>query len=148
VRTSLPDRVSWIFLPTTSASLDFWSHPSTLMPGAPVFGPRVVAMYAACNAVEAHDIDAALRHAADVPPAHGGTLPATWEARYLLNMAYANSETGHDVAAIELLWQAKNTAPEWVTYHPLAATVVLEQLERPRKSSDKLAALATHLQVL
>jgi hypothetical protein len=30
----------------------------------------------------------------------------------------------------------------------MAATVVMEQLERPRKPSDQLAALAAHLQVL
>jgi transcriptional regulator with XRE-family HTH domain len=113
-----------------------------------VFGPRVVAMYAACNAAERHDIDAALRHAAIVPPPTGGTLPPTWEARYLLTMAFAHSEAGEDATAVRLLSQARDTAPEWITYHPLAATVVLEQLERPRKPSDELAALATHLRVL
>lgn len=113
-----------------------------------VFGPRVVAMYAASNAVENHDIDGALRHGDRVPPAVGGALPATWEARYLLNMAYAHSEARLDGLAVELLNRAVAAAPEWITYHPLAATVVLEQLARPRRPSDQLAALATHLRVL
>lgn len=116
--------------------------------GGSVFGPRIVAMYETCNAVEAHDIGGALEHARRVPPASGGMLPATWEARYLLNLAYAHSEIGDDYTAVDLLVNARHVAPEWIKYHPMAATVVLEQLERPRKPSDKLAALAGHLRVL
>lgn len=116
--------------------------------GGSVFGPRVVAMYETCNAVEVHDIGGALAHARRVPPASGGTLPATWEARYLLNLAYAYSESGDDSSAVDLLVRARDVAPEWIKYHPMAATVVMEQLERPRKPSDQLAALAAHLRVL
>ena len=113
-----------------------------------VFGPRVVGMYYASNAVELADIEQAVRLAEEVPPPSGGALPPTWEARYLLNMAYAHSELGNDTETVNLLWQARQIAPEWVRYHPLSATIVMEQLERPRKPSERLALLAEHLRVL
>ncbi|HEX6683536.1 MAG TPA: hypothetical protein VF062_12100, partial [Candidatus Limnocylindrales bacterium] len=83
-----------------------------------VFGPRVAAMYAVDNAIEAGDYETALVRSAVVPAAHGGCLPNTWEARYLLRLAYAHSELGHDGAAIDTLVTAKAIAPEWICYYP------------------------------
>lgn len=113
-----------------------------------VFGPRVAAMYMVDNAIEAGDYDAALIRSATVPVAHGGSLPTTWEARYLLRLAYAHSELGHDGAAIDTLVAAKAVAPEWICYYPLAANVVSDLLDRPTRPNVKLSALATHLRVI
>ncbi len=112
-----------------------------------VFGPRVVAMYSACNAVELHDFDAAVRAGSEVPEAAGGALPATWEARYLLNMAYAHCELGHDGESIELLGRARDAAPAWIGLHPLGHALVRDLLERSRVRSEQLADLARHLDV-
>jgi transcriptional regulator with XRE-family HTH domain len=112
-----------------------------------ISGPRAVAMYEVCNAVELQDLDTALRAADRVPAPAGGALPATWEARYFLDLAFASSETGRDAEAVTLLTQALEAAPEWIGYHPLGHAVVRDQLERPRKPSEQLVALAAHLQV-
>ncbi|GIL32019.1 helix-turn-helix domain-containing protein [Actinocatenispora comari] len=112
-----------------------------------VFGPRVVGMYAACNAAEAGDLDTAITAAERVPDAIGGQLPRTWEARYRLNVAYACSELGRGDQAVALLAQARTLAPEWIRLHPLGHTVVRDQLTRSNRPSDQLAALAAHLNV-
>jgi hypothetical protein len=62
----------------------------------------------------------------------GGALPATWEARYLLDLTFANSETGRDGEAVTLLGQALDAAPEWIRYHPLGHAVARDHLESYR----------------
>lgn len=113
-----------------------------------VFGPRVTAMYLVDNAIEAGDYEQALTRSAHVPAASGGTLPKTWEARYLLRLAYAHAELGHDGAAIDTLVEAQNVAPEWIRYYPMAAEVVSDLLDRPARPNPKLAGLATHLRII
>jgi hypothetical protein len=113
-----------------------------------VFGPRVAAMYMVDNAIEAGDHEEALIRSATVPATRGGSLPKTWEARYLLRLAYAQSELGQDGAAIDTLVTAKTLAPEWICYYPLAANVVSDLLDRPTRPNVKLSALATHLRVI
>lgn len=113
-----------------------------------VFGPRVTGMFFVDNAIEAGDYEQALTRTADVPTATGDTLPKSWEARYLLRVAYAHSELGHDNAAIDTLAEAQTAAPEWIRYYPMAANVVSDLLDRPSRPNSKLAALARHLRVI
>jgi transcriptional regulator with XRE-family HTH domain len=113
-----------------------------------VFGPRVAAIFAVDNAIEAGDYETALVRSSAIPPAQGGSLPRTWEARYLLRSAYAYSELGNDGAAIDTLVAAKELAPEWICYYPLAANVVTDLLERPTRPNARLSDLATHLRVI
>lgn len=113
-----------------------------------VFGPRVVGMYAANNAVELGDMERALHLAEQVPPAVG-VVPVTWEARYSLNMAYAQVELRRDTEAVDSLWQARTVAPEWIKYPVLGHWVVRELLDRGgRRREPRLATLADHLKVV
>lgn len=72
----------------------------------------------------------------------------TAKLRFASPCAARWSDSGDDHTAVDLLAKARDAAPEWIRYHPMAATVVLEQLERPRKPSDQLAALAAHLRIV
>jgi hypothetical protein len=113
-----------------------------------VFGPRVAAMYLVDNAIEASDYEQALSRATQLPAAIGGALPKTWEARYLVRLAYAHCELGHDGAAIDALISARDIAPEWVRYYPLAASIVSDLINRPTRPNPKLADLTAHLRIL
>jgi len=110
-----------------------------------VFGPRLVAQTAVTNSVEVGDYELALQRAAAVDTTEG-TLPPTWETRYLLGLAQAQVEQHHDVEAVATLVKAAATAPEWVRYYRLARDVTLELWRRPvRRHSTQLAEVARHL---
>ncbi len=110
-----------------------------------VFGPRLVAQTAVTNAVEMGDYERALHLARDVDMTEG-TLPPTWEARYLLGLAQAQVEQHQDAAAVSSLAQAMRIAPEWVRYYRLARDVTLELRRRPvRRHNGGLAEVARHL---
>jgi transcriptional regulator with XRE-family HTH domain len=113
-----------------------------------VFGPRVAGMYLVDNAIEAGDYNEALTRAGRLPDAVGGSLPKTWEARYLVRLAYAHAEAGHDTAAVNAIGSARGIAPEWIRYYPLAADVISEMISRPGRPNPKLAGLATHLRIV
>ena len=116
--------------------------------GWSVFGPRVTAMYLVDNAVEAGDYERAITRSAAVPAANGGALPKTWEARYLLRLAFAYAELGRDGPAIDTLVAARTAAPEWIRYAPMAAALVNDLLDRPARPNPKLAGLVTHLRLI
>ena len=113
-----------------------------------VFGPRVALMYLVDAAIEAGEYEEALRRSAQLPAPVGGRLPATWEARYLVRLAYTHAEVGQDGASIEAISGARDIAPEWIRYNPMAANVVSELIARPGRPNSKLADLATHLRIL
>jgi transcriptional regulator with XRE-family HTH domain len=119
----------------TADRVDRWS----------VFGPRIVAQSAVVNATEAGDFESAARRAANVDRV-GGRVPPTWEARYLLALAQAQVELGHDAAAITTLDQARGTAPEWIRYHRLARDLTADLTSRiPTGRRQDLDLLARHL---
>jgi len=65
------------------------------------------------NAVEGGDYERAVRLARAVD-ATAGTLPPTWEARYLLGLAQAQTEQHQDAEAVVSIVEAVRVAPEWV----------------------------------
>lgn len=107
-----------------------------------VFGPRLVEQTAVTNAAEIGDYELAVS-LADRVDATAGTLPPTWEARYLLSLAAAQAEIGRDGDAVQTMTTAADTAPEWVRYYRLARDVGTDLLVRagPRRSAqlDNLA---------
>jgi transcriptional regulator with XRE-family HTH domain len=113
-----------------------------------VFGPRVVAQTAVTNAVEGGDYERAV-HLARAVDATAGTLPPTWEARYLLGLAQAQTEQHQDAEAVASVVEAVRVAPEWVRYYRLARDVTLDLWRRPvRRHSRQLADVALHLGLL
>ncbi|GIJ48713.1 transcriptional regulator [Virgisporangium aliadipatigenens] len=64
-----------------------------------VFGPRLLAHTAVMNAVEGGDYERAL-HLAETVDQTRGTMPPTWEARYLLGLAQAQVERHKDQSAV------------------------------------------------
>lgn len=110
-----------------------------------VFGGSVTAMTAVNNAVEYGDPDEALTLVADVPA--GGEVPATWSARYLLNVAELQADARRDAAALDTLVTVRTKAPEWIRYHPQARTVTRALLNRTRRPPAELTELAHYLQL-
>jgi transcriptional regulator with XRE-family HTH domain len=109
-----------------------------------VFGPTAVAMTAVSNAVEYGDLDEALRMVGGVPS--GGRVPATWESRYLLNVAYAQCQTRRDLDAVATLLRVQALTPEWMRYQVQSRDVVAELLlRRGRTRASGLSQLADHL---
>lgn len=114
-----------------------------------VFGPSVVAMTRVNNAVELGDFSTAVRGADEFDATEAGGVPATWRARYCLNVAYANIEVSDVAAALMSLTRARALAPEWVRYHPMGRAVVGELLNRvPRRASAQLRSLAKYFEVV
>lgn len=113
-----------------------------------VFGPRVATMYLVDNSIEAGNYDQALTRNASLPPAVGGRLPKTWEARHLVRLAFALAEVGQDAAAVDAITNARRVAPEWIRYYPMAADVISELIAHPGRPNPKLADLATHLRIV
>lgn len=112
-----------------------------------VFGPRIVAQTRVVNAVEAGDFDTAVQYAGAVDSV-GGQVPATWEARYLLSLAQAQTELGSDGAALSTLGAALRIAPEWIRYHRLARDLTTDLVDRvsPHRNAN-LDALLRHLRL-
>ncbi|MFC7742095.1 hypothetical protein ACFQXA_15780 [Nocardiopsis composta] len=111
-----------------------------------VFGPSVAAMNEVNNAVEYGDLDEA-RHLADVVPVQKAGVPATWSARYLLNVAQVQVEQRRAADAHATLQQVRALAPEWIRYHPQARTLVIHLLDRKGRPPKGLRELASHLQI-
>ncbi len=112
-----------------------------------VFGPRLVEQTAVVNATEVGDVELAVRLAANVD-AIGGQLPPTWEARYLLGLAAAQVEVGHDGDATSTVARAIEVAPEFARYYRLSRDVVTELLVRAgSRRPPVLEDLAQHLQL-
>jgi transcriptional regulator with XRE-family HTH domain len=109
-----------------------------------VFGPTAVAMTAVSNAVEYGDLAEALRLVGDVSSV--GRVPATWEARYLLNVAYAQCEIHRDLDAVTTLLRVQALTPEWMRYQVQSRDVVAELLlRRGRTRTSGLSQLVDHL---
>jgi len=113
-----------------------------------VFGPRLVAQSAVINATELGDFETAVRLAAGVEAA-GSRVPVTWESRYLLALAQAQTEIGNDVPAIAALHQTRRLTPEWIRYHRLARDLTAELKARvPAGRQPELDELSRHLQLV
>ncbi|MGH3701297.1 MAG: hypothetical protein ACRDRU_22085 [Pseudonocardiaceae bacterium] len=108
-----------------------------------MFGPRLVAQTRVINACEMGDYETACRVADQVP---AGSLLPSWEGRYLLGLAQAQTECHRDAEALATLTTARSTAGEWIRYHCLARDVTLDLCERAgSRRSALLDRMVEHL---
>jgi transcriptional regulator with XRE-family HTH domain len=95
------------------------------------FGPSNVAVFGVATAVEMGDGELATRRAKGVDT---NVIPSRErQARYLIDVARAYSQTRKDAAALRIVSDAHKRAPEYVANHVMAREVVAELLERERR---------------
>jgi transcriptional regulator with XRE-family HTH domain len=107
--------------------------------GVVSFGPTIAGMAAVGIAVATDEPRRALELAEQVPDI--SAAPIAVQARYLLNVAYAQAEDWRSAAAVETLRRAESLAPESVAQQTIARAVVAELL--PRRSRERLPGLVT-----
>jgi len=109
-----------------------------------VFGPTPVAMQAVSLETAAGEWGTALSLARRVPLS--SPVPASWKARFLLDVAHAQAETYRDADAVETLRNARAVAPSWTQRAGLANVITRELLAR-RHRPRGVTALADFLGV-
>jgi transcriptional regulator with XRE-family HTH domain len=110
------------------------------------FGPSNVAVFGVATAVEMGDGELAARRAKKVDT--NAILSRERQARYLMDVARAYTQTRKDAAALTVISDAYKRAPEYVANHVMAREVVAELLERERRSiTPGLRTLAKKLGV-
>jgi hypothetical protein len=96
------------------------------------FGPSNVAVFRVATAVEMGDGELAVRRTKAVDT---NAIPSRErQARYLIDVARAYSQTRNDAIALRVISDAHKRAPEYVANHVMAREVVAELLERERRS--------------
>jgi transcriptional regulator with XRE-family HTH domain len=96
------------------------------------FGPANVDIFRVATAVELGDGVLALRRVKQIDT---DLIPSRErQARYLIDVARAYSQTGHDPSALRAIADAHKRAPEYVGNHVMGREVVGELLERERRS--------------
>jgi transcriptional regulator with XRE-family HTH domain len=96
------------------------------------FGPANVDIFGVATAVELGAGDLALRRAKQIDT---DLIPCRErQARYLIDVARAYSQTGQDPYALRAVTDAHKRAPEYVGNHVMGREVVSELLERERRS--------------
>jgi transcriptional regulator with XRE-family HTH domain len=108
-----------------------------------ILGPRVVAMQAVDQAMDAGEPDRAIQLAAQVPDA-AGTVPTFWEAGHRLHLAAACADLKRWADVAEHLDAARALAPQWSRVQPLGRTVVGQLVEHRGRRSERIAVLAEH----
>ncbi|MGJ6961158.1 helix-turn-helix domain-containing protein [Streptosporangium sp. G11] len=102
-----------------------------------VFGPTSVSMQAVQLETTAGEWGKALELARRVPMA--AQTPESWRARFMLDVAHAQTETHRDTAAVETLQTIRRLAPGWLRQHGLARAVVRELMMRPTRPRGVVA---------
>jgi len=96
------------------------------------FGPSNVAVFGVATAVEMGDGELAIRRARGVNA--NAIVSRERQARYLIDVARAYTQTRKDEAAFQVISDAYKRAPEYVANHVMAREVVAELLGRERRS--------------
>ncbi|MEW1722245.1 helix-turn-helix transcriptional regulator [Streptomyces sp. NPDC093109] len=105
------------------------------------FGHTNIALHEMGAAVEMRQYDRALVQARRMKlPA--GTLTSR-RARFLVDRALVEMETGHTDAALKHLVEARAAAPEQTRYHPRAQETISGLVRRARSAPDNLAHMAS-----
>ncbi|MEE1841829.1 helix-turn-helix transcriptional regulator [Streptomyces sp. NPDC007076] len=104
------------------------------------FGRMNVTLHEMGAALTMRDFDVALRQARTVklPPA----TPTSRRARFLVDHAVVEMETGHLDASLRHLVAARRAAPEQTRYHPRTRETVTGLLHTSRCPPDTLVAMA------
>lgn len=105
--------------------------------GLSPFGPTIAGMAAVGIAVATEEPRRALELAGRVE--NIGAAPVSVQARYLLNVAYAQTMDMHSLAAVDTLRRVDTLAPEVLLQNTLARAIVEELL--PRRSQQRLPGL-------
>lgn len=109
------------------------------------FGPTNVAIHRVSTAMELGDVDQALQLGPRVDPS---PLPVERQVRHRLEIARAHSARNDRDAALGLILEAEQVAPEQVRHHALSRDLVLTWMRRTRGAlGDDLMGLATRLNV-
>ncbi|UCM87027.1 helix-turn-helix domain-containing protein [Streptomyces marincola] len=109
------------------------------------FGPTNLGVAQVNFLVEMEKSNEALRTARSVPDVD--SLPATWNARYQVDLALAHADLKDDRAAVRALLRAEKASPEWMRYHATARRVATELRDRERRRSSPINALADRLRI-
>lgn len=109
------------------------------------FGPTNVAIHRVSTAMELGNVEFALEHGPHVDPA---PLPVERQVRHRLELARAHSARNDRDAAVGLILDAEQVAPEQVRHHALSRDLVLTWMRRTRGAlPDDLTGLAARLNV-
>lgn len=114
----------------TSAAVRMGSDRATRYVSMP-FGPTVVGMRMVDAAISAGDLRRAHQLARRVE--HPEHVPAAMHSRYLLNVAWAQTQDWRSEEAVATLLRAEHIAPAALAHQSLARLVVTELLPRRRK---------------
>lgn len=104
------------------------------------FGPANVQLHQMSAAVEMRLYDDALGQAREIRLPAG--LATSRRARYLIDRARSEMETGHANAALASLVAARKSAPEQTRYHPGARETISGLVHLARRTPDTLGHMA------
>ncbi|MFI0894906.1 helix-turn-helix domain-containing protein [Streptomyces sp. NPDC020983] len=104
------------------------------------FGEANVALHTMSTDIEMRRYDAVLRLARTVRPA---TMPASRRARFLVDRARAELETGRTDASLASLVEARRVAPEQTRYHPSTRETISGLVHAARRAPETLSGMAT-----
>jgi len=110
------------------------------------FGPTIVAMRGVDSAILSGKIRHALTLAQQIT--HPENTPPAMHARYLLNVAWAQTADWRSLDAVATLRKAEALAPQMLPHQTIARTIIAELLPRRRKQRiPGLTALAARVGV-
>lgn len=117
--------------------------------GAPTHGlevtPANAAIHGAAVAAEIGDLDEAARRDHDIGDRTLTALPPERRAHHEIDMSRVHLETGNVGKAIERLDSADRIAPQMVTFHPTARSVVAHLVDARRTLPEPLRRLHTRM---
>lgn len=109
------------------------------------FGPTNVAIHRVATAMELGNVEQALALGPNVDPS---PLPVERQVRHRLEIARAHSARNDRDAALGLILEAEQIAPEQVRHHALSRDLVLTWMRRTKGAlGDDLTGLASRLNV-
>lgn len=104
------------------------------------FGAANVVLHTMSTDTEMRRFDAVLRRARTVRPA---AIPISRRARFLMDRARAEMETGRNEAALASLIEARRVAPEQTRYHPATRETISGLVHAARRTPETLSGMAT-----
>ncbi|MFE7566746.1 helix-turn-helix domain-containing protein [Streptomyces sp. NPDC057539] len=104
------------------------------------FGRTNVKLHEMGASVEMRQYDKALVQARKIK-LHPSTLTSR-RARFLVDWAFVEMETGHSDAALKHIVEARQTAPEQTRYHPEARETISGLVRKARTTPDSLGHMA------
>lgn len=104
------------------------------------FGATNTSLHSLSAAIEMRQYTDALRQARTV---HESQMPTSRRARFLMDRARAEMETGRTDAALASLIEARRVAPEQTRYHPATRETISGLVHAARRVPESLTGMAT-----